>query len=97
MAGIGAGMGMANIMLNQMNQNQQQNQQQNQPPAKESKEEIMKTLKDLADLKTAGVITEEEFEAMKKKGFPIQISEVRQAKDPMTAVAEGLLVLAMQE
>lgn len=39
----------------------------------------------------------EEFEAIKKKGFPIQVSEVRQAKDPMTAVAEGLLVLAMQE
>lgn len=42
-------------------------------------------------------IFKEEFEAIKKKGFPIQISEVRQAKDPMTAVAEGLLVLAMQE
>jgi len=39
----------------------------------------------------------EEFQAIKKKGFPIEISEVRQAKDPMTAVAEGLLVLAMQE
>lgn len=39
----------------------------------------------------------EEFEAIKKKGFPIQISEIRRAKDPMTAVAEGLLVLAMQE
>lgn len=36
----------------------------------------------------------EEFEAVKKRGFPIQISEVRHAKDPMTAVAEGLLVLA---
>jgi hypothetical protein len=39
----------------------------------------------------------EEFEAIKKKGFPIPISEVRQAKDPMTAVAEGLLILAMQD
>jgi hypothetical protein len=39
----------------------------------------------------------EEFEAIKKKGFPIPISEVRPAKDPMTAVAEGLLVLAVQE
>lgn len=38
-----------------------------------------------------------QFEALKKKGFPIQISEVRQAKDPMTAVAEGLLVLASEE
>jgi hypothetical protein len=39
-------------------------------------------------------IFKEEFEAVKKRGFPIPISEVRQAKDPMTAVAEGLLVLA---
>lgn len=42
-------------------------------------------------------VFKEEFEAVKKKGFPIQISEVRPAKDPMTAVAEGLLVLAMEE
>jgi hypothetical protein len=39
----------------------------------------------------------EEFEQVKKKGFPIQISEVRMAKDPMTSVAEGLLVLATEE
>lgn len=39
---------------------------------------------------------EEEFNAV-KKGFPIPISGIRRAKDPMTAVAEGLLVLAMQE
>jgi hypothetical protein len=42
-------------------------------------------------------VFEEEFELVKKKGFPIKISEVRPAKDPMTAVAEGLLVLAMEE
>ena len=40
---------------------------------------------------------EEEFDAIKKRGFPIEISEVRAAKDPMTAVAEGLLVLATEE
>jgi hypothetical protein len=39
----------------------------------------------------------EEFEAMQKRGFPIQISDIRPAKDPMTAVAEGLLVLASEE
>jgi len=39
----------------------------------------------------------EEFETVKKKGFPIQISGIRTAKNPMTAVAEGLLVLAMEE
>jgi actin-like ATPase involved in cell morphogenesis len=42
-------------------------------------------------------VFKEEFEAIKKKGFPIQISDVRPAKDPMTAVADGLLVLAIQE
>lgn len=42
-------------------------------------------------------VFKEEFEAAKKKNFPIPISDIRQAKDPMTAVAEGLLVLAMQE
>lgn len=39
----------------------------------------------------------EEFEAVKKRGFPIQISELRSARDPMTSVAEGLLLLASQE
>jgi len=42
-------------------------------------------------------VFQEEFHSIKKRGFPIAISEVRRAKDPMTAVAEGLLVLAMQE
>lgn len=42
-------------------------------------------------------VFKEEFETIKKKGFPIQISEIRTATDPMTAVAEGLLVLAMEE
>lgn len=41
-------------------------------------------------------VFEEEYNAV-KKGFPIPISEIRCAKDPMTSVAEGLLVLAMQE
>ena len=39
----------------------------------------------------------QEFEVVQKKGFPIQISEIRAAKDPMTDVAEGLLVLASEE
>jgi actin-like ATPase involved in cell morphogenesis len=42
-------------------------------------------------------VFKEEFEAMTKRGFPIKISEIRSAKDPMTSVAEGLLVLAMEE
>lgn len=39
---------------------------------------------------------QEEFERVRKK-FPIQISEVRHAVNPLTAVAEGLLVLAQEE
>lgn len=42
-------------------------------------------------------VFKQEFEEIKRKGFPIKIKEIRPAKDPMTAVAEGLLVLAMEE
>lgn len=38
----------------------------------------------------------EEF-AKVQKSFPIDISEVRPASNPLTAVAEGMLVLAMEE
>lgn len=38
----------------------------------------------------------EEFAQVQKK-FPIQVSEVRHAKDPFNAVAEGMLVLAVEE
>jgi hypothetical protein len=38
----------------------------------------------------------EEFELVRKK-FPLQVSEVRHAKDPFNAVAEGMLVLALEE
>ena len=41
-------------------------------------------------------IFEEEFDRVRKK-FPIKISEVRAASNPLTAVAEGLLVLAQEE
>jgi len=39
---------------------------------------------------------QEEFEK-KRKRFPIEISEIRQAKDPLNAVAHGTLIQAMQE
>ncbi len=42
-------------------------------------------------------VFQQQFQAIKKKGFPIEISEVRAASNPMTAVAEGLLVLAIEE
>jgi hypothetical protein len=38
-----------------------------------------------------------EFAEIQKKGFPIPISEIRMADDPMTAVSEGLLLLAVEE
>lgn len=41
-------------------------------------------------------IFQQEFEKLRKT-FPIKISTVRPATDPLTAVAEGLLVLAMEE
>lgn len=33
----------------------------------------------------------------KRRRFPIEVSEIRHADDPMTAVAQGLLIQAMQE
>lgn len=43
-------------------------------------------------------VFKQEFDRIKKGGgFPIEISEIRAATDPLTAVAEGLLVLAMDE
>lgn len=39
---------------------------------------------------------QQEFEKIRKT-FPIKITDVRMASDPLTAVAEGLLVLAMEE
>ena len=42
-------------------------------------------------------VFKDEFAKISQRGFPIQISEIRAATDPMTAVAEGLLVLATEE
>lgn len=58
---MGAGMMMGNLMMNQM----QQMNNQNQTPA--SKDDIMKMLKELGELKSAGVLTEEEFAEKKKE------------------------------
>ena len=57
---IGVGMQIGNMMANQM-----QNAQNNQTP--QSKDDVMKTLKDLGELKTAGILTDEEFDAKKKE------------------------------
>lgn len=39
---------------------------------------------------------EERFDRLKKK-FPVEVSEIRQAQDPLNAVAQGMLVQALQE
>ena len=69
--GMGMGFGMANQMAQMMNQ-----QPQARPggagaapvaaPA-ESRDQIMKTLKELGELKTAGILTDAEFDAKKKE------------------------------
>ncbi|MEL6865885.1 MAG: SPFH domain-containing protein [Bacteroidota bacterium] len=75
-AGEGIGMGMGFGMANMMMQQQQQQQQQTPPPADsptgdeakaQTREEIMDTLKELGQLKEAGVLTQEEFDTKKKE------------------------------
>jgi membrane protease subunit (stomatin/prohibitin family) len=59
-AGIGMGFAMANTMASQMGQATAQH-------APESRDAILATLKQLGELKTAGVLTDAEFEAKKKE------------------------------
>jgi hypothetical protein len=42
-------------------------------------------------------VFKQQFSEIRKRGFPIEINEIRQATNPLTAVAEGLLVLAIEE
>ncbi len=60
---------MANMMMQNMQNQQNNNQQNNNPPAAEkmSRDDIMKTLKDIGDLKAAGILSEAEFEQKKKE------------------------------
>jgi membrane protease subunit (stomatin/prohibitin family) len=62
-AGIGMGFAMAGNMANMMGGANAQNAQR-QP---ESRDQIMKTLKELGELKSAGILTDAEFEAKKKE------------------------------
>ncbi len=70
--GMGMGFGMANMMMNQQ-QGQPQQQPQGQNPVASNadagkamtREEIMTTLKELGELKTAGILTDAEFDAKK--------------------------------
>jgi Short C-terminal domain len=59
-AGIGLGFAMANNMAGAMGQ-------ANAQRAPETKEQIMSTLKQLGELKAAGILTDAEFEAKKKE------------------------------
>ncbi|MGH1334934.1 MAG: SPFH domain-containing protein [Aureispira sp.] len=59
---------MQQMMMQQMMQQQNQNNNNagNQPEEKMSREEIMKTLRELGELKEMGILTDDEFNAKKK-------------------------------
>lgn len=59
---------MQQMLMQQMMQQQQQNQpqQQNNAGSSMTRDEIMKTLRELGELKEMGILTEEEFNAKKK-------------------------------
>jgi membrane protease subunit (stomatin/prohibitin family) len=61
---MGAGMAMGQMMMNQMSQS---SAPQNQGGGGQNKEDIMGMLKQLGELKEAGILTEEEFAAKKKE------------------------------
>ncbi|HHH49723.1 MAG TPA: virion core protein (lumpy skin disease virus) [Saprospiraceae bacterium] len=63
--GMGMGFGMANMMMNQQQQNQQNTSAET--PKAMTRDEIMKTLKELGELKEAGILTKAEFDAKKKE------------------------------
>ncbi len=63
--GMGMGFGMANMMMNQQQQQQQTPQQNNDGAKAMTREEIMTTLKELGELRDAGVLNEEEFNSKK--------------------------------
>ncbi|MDW8345791.1 MAG: SPFH domain-containing protein [Bacteroidia bacterium] len=58
---------MMNQMMNQNNMMNMNNQQKNTTPQEDAKAKIMATLKELGELKSAGIITEEEFNEKKKE------------------------------
>lgn len=64
---MGAGFAMGQMMMNQMNQAQQQSQNSPSSAGGDDKSETLKLLKELGDLKAAGILTEEEFNAKKKE------------------------------
>jgi len=74
--GLGIGMTMAQQMMHQQQKMRQeeeakarglQQQQQQQAPVKESREDIFAALKQLGELKEAGILTDDEFNEKKKE------------------------------
>ncbi len=68
--GMGMGFGMANMMMNQQNQQSAQptpGASSNDSGKAITREEIMATLSQLGELKEAGILTAEEFDAKKKE------------------------------
>jgi len=71
-SGDGGGAGLARSALElslgmQMAQQMQQSQPSAQKASSEERAQILQTLRELADLKSGGILTEEEFEAKKKE------------------------------
>ena len=65
---MGTGFAMGQMMMNMMNQqNQPQSQNQGGGGQEMGKDDIMKLLKELGELKAAGILTEEEFNEKKKE------------------------------
>lgn len=62
---IASGLTFSNLMMNHLNHNNNNNNNNNQAPPVQSKEDIMNMLKQLGELKAAGILTEEEFNAKK--------------------------------
>jgi len=69
--GMGMGFGMANQMAQMMGQQQMGARPGGgaapAPAPAESRDQIMKTLKELGELKSAGILTDAEFDAKKKE------------------------------
>ena len=67
---MGTGLAMGKMMADMMSQTQNQPQNTGAPASGQpemTKDEIMKLLKDLGELKASGILTEEEFNAKKKE------------------------------
>jgi membrane protease subunit (stomatin/prohibitin family) len=65
--GMGMGFGMANMMMQQQAASSNPNPPAAESNAAQSKEDVMKMLRELGELKQMGILTDEEFESKKKE------------------------------